>query len=697
MSSQRQRPAEAPSWQEVLAAGLVAGDLSVPGIARYAQVPAEVAAHALDAAASAGVLDAAAQHVATRGPDPKAGAVVDGADAAAGETLLDPPALGTTALDPAALDPIVADLLGRLSATRSAQIHAAVALHLMGLGPEHFARARDHARSAGSADQSELGALLRSTGRLALAAGDHRSARRSLGAAVELGYVDGPREHRQLLLDLSKASEGCGDVAAARELLHEVIRLSEAAGDDDLVVDGAIRSALLPDWRAGDRRTAALIDLAERLHGDGPRAGAVMAARALVEMRIPASSQDVPQVAWVTRPEVAQPIARRALELTDGHRTPDRLVALGAWRWTHRGPADLERRLAVSQEAVELAHRLLDHSALVDAAVALSVDQLEAGDRAEYDETVATIRWAAATDRNPRLRWWAATISAGAALLDGDLDTAARHREAAHELGAEYDLPGWVAAEMLLAAEMSLDQEDLDELRGFLVPSDSAILSSPIARSSVALMAALLGEPDVSSHHGRIALRAVDEESSYLLCLSLLGRAASTSGDVELGAECERLLSPWTGHVAVDASAWWCSGPVDLRLAELAVLSGDPARAEDRLEVAEPAIRAAGDVRSMASVERLRRRLGSPTQLSRRRAPSPRQVAGLDALSERERDVLVLIAQGHTNAAIGTRLAYSASTIRADTVSIYRKIGVKGRAEAAALAVSAGLGDRHLP
>jgi DNA-binding CsgD family transcriptional regulator len=273
-------------------------------------------------------------------------------------------------------------------------------------------------------------------------------------------------------------------------------------------------------------------------------------------------------------------------------------------------------------------------------------------------------------------------VSAGAALLDGDLDTAARHRSEAQVLGAEYNLPGWVAAEVMLAAETSLERRDADDLRGYLIPSDSPILASPIARSSLAFMAALLEEPELSSQHGRIALRAVDEESSYLLCLSLLARAAVTSGDVELGADCERLLAPWAGHVAVDAGGWWCSGPVDLRLAELALLAGDDARAEQHLA---------------AAVEGVRRRLGSAVPASQRRTPSSLQVERLSELSDRERDVLVLIAQGHTNADIGTRLSYSASTIRADTVSIYRKIGVKGRAEAAALAVSAGLADRHTP
>ena len=53
--------------------------------------------------------------------------------------------------------------------------------------------------------------------------------------------------------------------------------------------------------------------------------------------------------------------------------------------------------------------------------------------------------------------------------------------------------------------------------------------------------------------------------------------------------------------------------------------------------------------------------------------------------------MLRLIAAGRTNAQIATELAYSLSTIRAETMTIYRKLGVRGRAGAAARAVAAGL------
>ena len=64
-----------------------------------------------------------------------------------------------------------------------------------------------------------------------------------------------------------------------------------------------------------------------------------------------------------------------------------------------------------------------------------------------------------------------------------------------------------------------------------------------------------------------------------------------------------------------------------------------------------------------------------------------------EGLTPREVDVLRLIAGGATNPKIAAQLAYSLSTIRTDTVSIYRKLGVGGRTEAVSYAVREGLVD----
>lgn len=59
------------------------------------------------------------------------------------------------------------------------------------------------------------------------------------------------------------------------------------------------------------------------------------------------------------------------------------------------------------------------------------------------------------------------------------------------------------------------------------------------------------------------------------------------------------------------------------------------------------------------------------------------EVAALDSpLSEREQEVLSLIATGSTNKEIAARLHLSPHTIKEHTSAIYRKLGVRNRAEA---------------
>jgi DNA-binding CsgD family transcriptional regulator len=554
----------------------------------------------------------------------------------------------------------------------------------------------DGARSADPATRAELAALAASSGRLAVTAGDHDTAERLLTVALELSEATGV-ERGRLLFDLARATECRGDVAASRDLLNEVVALAEAGDDVDLLVDAAVRATFPPDWRAGDRRSAAMLDLAERLddaRADGPsRRGAILAARAMVEMRIPVSADPQQQVAWVTRASVAQPLAEEALALTEGRTDADRLIALVAWRSTHRGPAWLAERVERSAQAIDLAQRLLDHDRLADACVGMAVDCLEAGDRAGHVRAVATLRWAASSDGNPRLQWWASTVSAGASMLDGDMESAARHRADADAVGDRHNLPGWVAAELLLAAEMTITTDDAAELRKYLGPDDFPVLESPIARASVALMSAILGDVERAARYSALAVRALDQESSYLLCLTLLGRTAATIGDVELGEVLLERLEPWRGRVGVDASGWWCIGPVDVAIAELEAAAGRGADALVTLDAAQELARSIGDVRSLRRIESVRAVAGVPSGGRSTPSQAPPVLPGLEELSSRELDVLRLIARGRTNAAIGAELSYSPSTIRADTVSIYRKLGVRGRAEAAAVAVTAGLLD----
>jgi two-component system, NarL family, nitrate/nitrite response regulator NarL len=60
-------------------------------------------------------------------------------------------------------------------------------------------------------------------------------------------------------------------------------------------------------------------------------------------------------------------------------------------------------------------------------------------------------------------------------------------------------------------------------------------------------------------------------------------------------------------------------------------------------------------------------------------------------LSAREREVLVLVAEGHDNRAIATRLAISPATVKSHLVRIYGKLGAADRREAVGRAVQLGI------
>ncbi len=83
----------------------------------------------------------------------------------------------------------------------------------------------------------------------------------------------------------------------------------------------------------------------------------------------------------------------------------------------------------------------------------------------------------------------------------------------------------------------------------------------------------------------------------------------------------------------------------------------------------------------------LTRLIGTYVRTSpRRQAP-----AVLSGLTDREREILVLIARGRSNAEIATGLSVSPSTVKNHVTSLFAKIGVRDRAQAVIVAYEAGL------
>src|SRR5215210_8334016 len=83
------------------------------------------------------------------------------------------------------------------------------------------------------------------------------------------------------------------------------------------------------------------------------------------------------------------------------------------------------------------------------------------------------------------------------------------------------------------------------------------------------------------------------------------------------------------------------------------------------------------------------------THLSRRR--DLQEVKGIDALTEREKDVLKLVARGATNRDIAGELIITENTVKVHLRNILDKLQLRNRQQAAAYAVQEGLVSRVSP
>jgi DNA-binding CsgD family transcriptional regulator len=561
-------------------------------------------------------------------------------------------------------------------------IHGAIAEDLLSSGLDRLDEALLHARQAidyGANDR--LLARLDGAATYALASARLADAQRLLEVAEEADHGGEMRRRVQRLELLAEALDGQGLVAAAKDTRARAFEIADLSNHHDWLWRLSTSHALPCDWFEGDHRSSSLLVRAAAVTVDPLPAAAVTAARAMVSMRIPAVPTGSPQVAWVTRPSMAQPLADASIKSTEGSAGLERLLALLAWRTTHRAPTHLRGRRRATAEAIDLAQVLHRSDLVVEIGLFRAVDGFESVDPGMADQAMALARWASAASGNPRLMWQTTMTDVGLALMRLDRDLAEDLRARGRQRADECSHPGAFSAEVLFMFQELMNDVDAERLAQIIVPDDSPLLAHPLARAGQAYAQIVCGRREQARNNLVRCLAALDEESSVLLVLHLLARCACALDEREHIERVVHQLRPFASHVAIDAHGWWIAGPVACDLADMELSLGNVEAALRYWTAAQRSAALLDDRRSLTRMAELRRAIdrtqsGSSDQSTE--AVVDHQLA-IEALSEREREVLDLMVKGRTNREIAHELAYSVSTIRATTMSIYRRLGLEGR------------------
>lgn len=593
--------------------------------------------------------------------------VRDALDYARGLGLLRPAIDGSDGahVHPAVAERLLADL--GPDGVRQAQARIARALEAAGNPSFDFAA---HALAAGEefslAERAQLAeeAATEAVRLYAFADADH-----FYEAAIDFATDD--TTALRLLLARLDARHRSGDLIGASELALLAFRQAERLGDVDALAEAAVRYAYPPDWRAGDDVAIELLDKAEAARPNPARLAEVLAARAVVEMRLPIRTAGGHQWGWLTRPTVAQPLAEQAVTLADRSGDPlARTRAMLAWRSTHRAPEFLERRRELSQGALALAQRLRHLDLVVEAGVRASVDALEAADRQAFDEASGLVAWAAERARQPRLIWRASVLASMRAGMSRDVDglhgTLLRARAAA----ASGEVPGSHVAEIASAFQLAMMTGDVKALVS--MTENAEVMNHPLGAGGVALINAVVGDKEAVPRMVAEGVAKLDRETSLLMTALLFGRAAAIVGDADGARLLLPVLDPFRDRMGTDGDGFVFGGPVAGLTAVFRELLGDAAGA-------------AADAQLATS---LHMRMG--TTSANWVAPMHAPLAPA-LLTDREMRVLNGMARGLRNTDMADELNYSLATIRRETSSVFRKLKVTGRAEAVAEGYRLGL------
>jgi non-specific serine/threonine protein kinase len=423
--------------------------------------------------------------------------------------------------------------------------------------------------------------------------------------------------------------------------------------------------------------------------GEGPRlrhAHAVHFAQLAVDSEEGMAGPGVAR--WTTRLEAAQADLDVALAWADEGDTDLGLAMSAAlWRWwlvsgrLAAGRAWLAAFLArAGQRRDELAGRALCSAAVLAAENGDYAAAIRQGQRAlavfeplGQRETMAH----------------AATVVGSAHRYLGDRAAARRSFQAAMDLRASAGDRRGVSVALNNMALLEADDGELDRARELF--EQALVIKRQLGeRRSLAIGLANLADVLIRSGQWEPARRALAEAAELAEGIGnpqLIGTLGCSQGNLAVK---ERDWARAAGHFQAAAAAHRDAGhPHDTVEAMIGL-----GRAWHQLG------RTADALRQLRAAEALAAEIANPQRLAEVRAAlaeAGEAVALPDGLTARQAEVLRLLASGLSNKEIAGQLYLSPATVERHLATVYRKLGVTGRVEAARYAMAHGLAATSAP
>ncbi len=452
------------------------------------------------------------------------------------------------------------------------------------------------------------------------------------------------------------------DLAAIEMRASEALGLARDHEDELLAADALVFLGWVASFMGHREQARASFDealpLAERT------GNSYVLARALIGVaQLPFSTGEL---------QVARPLFDRAAEEArrGGHIAEliNSLHYLFLVHWMAGRDADAGM---AAEEGLELARRLGDQDRLSIFLSFLAALRTRSGEFEDARELLEEAKALADLSGSLFPMYFRRHMAADLARTEGALDQAAADFEVGAELAEGVRI--YVPATLFFsyAAELASLRGELDRATGFVERAlrcrSEAGGPIPAARWAEALVALYRGDLDIAEDRCHAALSETFAANSVpwtIECLELLGCLAARA---DSHAEAARLLG--ASSFALERHGW-------VRPATL-VARFDAAVAEARAGLGDDGFEEAfAEGRNLSLDE-------AAAYARRGRGERKRPTAGWASLTPMELDVVELVAQGLTNAAIGKRLFVSLATVKAHLTHVYGKVGVTSRIELA--------------